>query len=45
MASGGCCGGPAPQAQSPIQSLPYKYLLKYIIVGDTGIIVLLFHCV
>lgn len=33
-----CCGG-GEQAAKPspaVQSLPYKYLFKYIIVGDTG---------
>ena len=30
-----CCGG-SPAAPPPSQALPYKYLFKYIIVGDTG---------
>jgi hypothetical protein len=30
-----CCGGSAP-VPPPSQALPYKYLFKYIIVGDTG---------
>ena len=36
-----CCGGGevagAPKTQTAVQSLPYKYLFKYIIVGDTGV--------
>eukprot|EP01101_Sappina_pedata_P008052 TRINITY_DN438_c0_g1_i1.p2 TRINITY_DN438_c0_g1~~TRINITY_DN438_c0_g1_i1.p2 ORF type:complete len:112 (-),score=35.38 TRINITY_DN438_c0_g1_i1:77-373(-) len=33
-----CCGGPPPAARpSPVQTLPYKYLFKYIIVGDTAV--------
>jgi hypothetical protein len=34
-----CCGGSAPATQSKAaatQTLPYKHLFKYIIVGDTG---------
>jgi len=37
-----CCGGgdggntAATQAQNNSRSLPYKFLFKYIIVGDTG---------
>lgn len=35
-----CCDSGSPQAegvQSIQQTLPYKYLFKYIIVGDTGV--------
>jgi len=33
-----CCGGDAAQRPSTgVQSLPYKYLFKYIIVGDTAV--------
>eukprot|EP00005_Dracoamoeba_jomungandri_P001985 CAMPEP_0174250002 /NCGR_PEP_ID=MMETSP0439-20130205/315_1 /TAXON_ID=0 /ORGANISM="Stereomyxa ramosa, Strain Chinc5" /LENGTH=199 /DNA_ID=CAMNT_0015329959 /DNA_START=47 /DNA_END=646 /DNA_ORIENTATION=+ len=31
-----CCGG-GDAAPPPSQALPYKYLFKYIIVGDTGV--------
>jgi hypothetical protein len=33
-----CCGGdaPPPRTAALTQPLPYKYLFKYIIVGDTG---------
>lgn len=32
-----CCGDSAPAAAKPgATQLPYKYLLKFIIVGDTG---------
>jgi len=36
-----CCGGDnsGPSAQPQTQALPYKYLFKYIIVGDTGNVV------
>eukprot|EP01115_Flamella_aegyptia_P003183 TRINITY_DN1518_c0_g4_i1.p1 TRINITY_DN1518_c0_g4~~TRINITY_DN1518_c0_g4_i1.p1 ORF type:complete len:199 (-),score=29.15 TRINITY_DN1518_c0_g4_i1:78-674(-) len=34
-----CCGGANDNIQKPqaVQSLPYKYLFKYIIVGDTAV--------
>mmetsp|Transcript_32982 Transcript_32982/g.82912 ORF Transcript_32982/g.82912 Transcript_32982/m.82912 type:complete len:202 (-) Transcript_32982:321-926(-) len=34
-----CCGGPDPQPLNvtSTQALPYKYLFKYIIVGDTAV--------
>lgn len=34
-----CCGGGAPPARTTAlsQPLPYKYLFKYIIVGDTAV--------
>ncbi len=33
-----CCGNQAPAQAKPAtnQTLPYKHLFKYIIVGDTG---------
>ena len=33
-----CCGGgeDVNKPSAAVQSLPYKYLFKYIIVGDTG---------
>eukprot|EP01102_Stenamoeba_stenopodia_P015924 TRINITY_DN5501_c0_g2_i1.p1 TRINITY_DN5501_c0_g2~~TRINITY_DN5501_c0_g2_i1.p1 ORF type:complete len:208 (-),score=47.17 TRINITY_DN5501_c0_g2_i1:318-941(-) len=36
---GDCCGGGAPPARTTAvsQPLPYKYLFKYIIVGDTAV--------
>jgi len=32
-----CCAGEAPPRTPPQQALPYKYLFKYIIVGDTAV--------
>eukprot|EP01118_Nematostelium_gracile_P004644 TRINITY_DN154_c0_g1_i2.p1 TRINITY_DN154_c0_g1~~TRINITY_DN154_c0_g1_i2.p1 ORF type:complete len:200 (-),score=63.58 TRINITY_DN154_c0_g1_i2:65-664(-) len=33
-----CCGGSEPQPiKAPAKNLPYKYLFKYIIVGDTAV--------
>jgi len=34
-----CCGGEqaVPKSPAAVQSLPYKYLFKYIIVGDTAV--------
>merc|ERR1712222_281916 len=34
-----CCGGgdDATKPSAAVQSLPYKYLFKYIIVGDTAV--------
>jgi len=32
-----CCAGETPPRTPPQQALPYKYLFKYIIVGDTAV--------
>jgi len=32
-----CCGGAPPRPVSVVQTLPYKHLFKYIIVGDTAV--------
>eukprot|EP00727_Mastigamoeba_balamuthi_P012805 m51a1_g8147 putative ras-related protein rab-2a (206) ;mRNA; f:39518-40943 len=35
--SGGCCGGSGQNPETPKVTLPYRYLFKYIIVGDTAV--------
>jgi len=32
-----CCGSSPPRLPVSVQTLPYKYLFKYIIVGDTAV--------
>jgi Ras-related protein Rab-2A len=32
-----CCGNPPARPPTAVQTLPYKYLFKYIIVGDTAV--------